>query len=141
MNVIKEKILPILAMIVLIIGIGANLYVSGQQSMMKEAKGTLMVNGEYVDIAYLLQTVLAITIETDDGEKTGIPIGTIIQETAITCPSCHSYTFIASDGYQQTVGWGNIQKGVFSEEHQVFFPNLAHTFWVRDVIEIKVEPR
>jgi hypothetical protein len=139
MNVNKEKILPFLAIIIIMIGIGANLYVSGQQSMMKEQEGTLTINGEQVDIQYLLQTVSYKTIETDDGEKTGIPIEAIIQESSIPCPSCHSYTFVAIDGYQQTVEWENIQKGVFSDEHRVFFPGLAHAFWVRDVIEIKVE--
>jgi len=137
----KEKILPLLAMVVLIIGIGATIYVTGQQSMTKYAEGTLLINGEHIDIQYLLQTVSYKTIETDDGEKTGIPIEEIIKETSILCPSCHTYTFIASDGYQQTVEWEHIQKGVFSEEYRVFFPGLAHAFWVRDIIEIKVESR
>lgn len=139
MNYNKEKILPFLAMIVLILGIGATIYVTGQQSMMKEAEGTLLINGEYIDIHDLLQTASYKTIETDDGEKTGIPIEEIIKEASITCPSCYTYTFIASDGYQQTVEWEHVQKGVFSEEHRVFFPGLAHAFWVREIIEIKVE--
>jgi len=135
----KEKILPFIAMIVLIIGIGATFYVNAQQSMIAEYQEFITINGENIDTRQLFQTISLKTIETDDGDKTGIPIDAIINISSITCPSCNTYTFIASDGYQQTVEWLQIQKGVFTDKNQVFFPGLAHTFWVRNIIEIKVE--
>lgn len=135
----KEKILPFFAMIILIIGIGASLYVHAQQSMIEDNQEFIIINGEMIHITQLFETISLKTIETDDGEKTGLPINEVINKSSITCPSCYKYTFIASDGYQQTVEWHHITKGVFTNENHVFFPNLAHAFWVKDIIEIKVE--
>ena len=135
----KEKILPFLAIIVLIIGMSATLYVHAQQSTIETSTEMITINGSSYKISELFTNIPDETIETDDGAKTGIPTDEIINHCAIACPSCHTYTFISSDGYQQTVTWEHMQQGVLSEEIRVFFPDVAHAFWVRDIIEIEVD--
>jgi len=135
----KEKILPFIAMIVLIIGMSATLYVHAQQSTIQNDTEMIIINESTYTLSELFASISSETIETDDGAKTGIPTDEIINHCAIDCPSCHTYTFISSDGYQQTVTWEHMQQGVLSEEIRVFFPDVAHAFWVRDIIEIEVD--
>jgi len=125
MTVNKEKMLPIFAMVILVIGISASIYVHAQQSQKTESQGRLFINKVSIDINELFSTFQLKAIETDEGEKIGISTDEIIQRNGIECPSCHSYTFVASDGYQQTVTWEYMQKGVLTEESRVFFPDLA----------------
>ena len=76
---------------------------------------------------------------TDDGEKTGISLDTLILDTGLENPETYEYTMKASD-YQQTVKWEHIQTGILSQEQmKVYFPTLAHAFWVHDIIEIEVK--
>jgi hypothetical protein len=138
MTLKKEKILPIFAMFILMIGTITNIYVHAQKPQTTESNETLIINGLSIDINELFSMMQLKTIETDDGEKIGIPVDEMIQRNGITCPSCHSYTFIALDGYQRTVTWEYMQNGVFTEDSQVFFKGLPHAFWVSDIIEIKV---
>lgn len=134
----KGKTLPFFAMAVLIIGISATIYVHAQQSTVQHDPDSLIINDTVFQKTEFFSTLSIKTIETNDGEKTGIPLNQMIQHVGISCPSCHEYTFIASDGYQQTVTWEHMNKGVFTEEKSVFFPDLAHAFWVKNVIKIEV---
>ena len=131
--------LPFFAMAVLLLGISATLYVNANQATINVNQDSIIVNGISYDVKTLFDQIEWKTIQTDDGERSGIPTDKLISYTNISCPSNHSYTFIATDGYQQTVPWEYIQQGVFTEEKRVFFPNLAHAFWVRDVFKIEVD--
>jgi len=135
----KEKIIPFLAMAILLIGTFSTAYVHITQSVGINNDTTIIINNVQYNIDTLFETYTLRTIQTDDGDYTGISLDELIINTDIPCPSCHQYTIIAIDGYKQTVSWKDIQNGILHEDQRVYFPDLAHSFWVRDVIEIEVK--
>jgi len=138
----KEKIIPILAMVVLLIGIFSTIYVNAIENDKKLPDNKLMINGNEYSFEKLSKNFQSVTIETDDGEKTGLPLEKIITYAGVNCPSCNRYTFKASDPYQQTALWTDVKTGILTYDEKynlrVYFPNLAHTFWVYNLIEIEV---
>ncbi|MEF8879395.1 MAG: hypothetical protein V5A64_03275 [Candidatus Thermoplasmatota archaeon] len=136
----KEKILPILAITVLLIGTLSTVYVHATQSSDGNNSETITINKEEYNVDEIFSKIKQETIKTDDGNKTGIPLDEVIKYTGVNCPGCHKYIIKASDSYQQTVEWKNMKNGVLSKEDmRVYFPNLAHSFWIRNVVEIEVE--
>ena len=131
----KEKIIPILAMTLILVGVFSTLYVHASTA----DKETITFDKQDYTIEQIFKLSKTKTIQTDDGEKTGVALDDFIIKTSDSCYSCHKYTFKAKDGYQQTVDWNLIQKGIITQDRQVFFPDTAHTLWVKDIIEIKVE--
>jgi hypothetical protein len=130
----KEKAIPIIAMVVLLIGIFSTIYVDANQIQ----KDTIEINEQNFTLEQLFSDGKELTIETDEGEKKGISLEDIIIDVGIGCVQCHDYTIKAKDGYQQTVGWDILRTGILTDNKRVFFPDTAHSFWVRDVIEIEV---
>ena len=135
----NRTIIPLLAMAVLIIGSVSTLYVHANQSIQSVNGDTIIINNHSFEINTIFDTYSNISIETDIGEKTGIPLSEILLSSDIDCASCNSYVIIAEDGYQQTVEWDDIQQGILTLEKRTYFPHLAHAFWVRDIIEIEVK--
>ena len=131
----KEKLIPIFAMIVLLIGTFSAIYVHATQVN----KDTITINGQEYSIDQLFSMADLRTIETDEGEKTGIALDDLMIKVGIGCLSCNDYTIKAKDKYQQTVNWNIMKTGILTEYGTVYFPNTAHSFWVRDVIEIEVK--
>lgn len=134
----KQNIIPFLAMMVLLIGSISTLYVHANQTQQVIDDNTLLINNQAFNIQELFTTFSNTTIQTDNGNKTGILLSEIILSFSLDCPDCHTYLIKSSDGYQQTVDWDDIQQGILSLEKQVYFPHLAHAFWVRDVTQIEV---
>ena len=134
MNLGKEKIIPIFAMIVLLIGISSTIYVHANQI----EKDTIKINGQEFTMNQLFSMGAQRVVETDEGEKTGISLDELIITVGVGCTDCHEYTIKAKDGYQQTVNWDILKTGILTDYGRVYFPDTAHTFWVRDVIEIEV---
>ena len=135
----NQNIIPILAICVLLIGTISTYYVNAHQNSQSENLESIIINDQSFDITLLYDSFTIITIETDDGEKTGISLSEIILSTDIDCPDCYSYTIIASDGYQQTINWEDAQKGILTKDKTTYFPHLAHSFWVHDIIQIEVK--
>ncbi len=135
MNLGKEKIIPIFAMVVLLIGIFSTIYVHANQI----EKDTIKINGQDYTIDQLFSIGKIRVIETDEGVKTGISLDELMSTVGIGCTDCHKYTIKAKDGYQQTVDWDILKTGILTDYGKVYFPNTAHTLWVRDVIEIEVK--
>ncbi len=135
----KEKIIPFFAMAVLLIGTFSTLYVHATQSSLAATGNSIKINNVEYSITDFFNTFTPITIQTDDGNKTGILLQELIIFTGVSCPTCYNYYIIAADGYRQTVSWENMQTGIFTEDHRVYFPGLAHSFWVRNVVEIEVK--
>ena len=131
----KEKIIPILAISVLLLGVLSVLYVNATQIN----KDTITINGNQFTLDQIFSMTKSRSIETDEGEKTGIALDDLIFKVGINCPSCHEYIIKAKDNYQQTLSWNILKTGVLTEYCRVYFPETAHTFWVRNVIEIKVK--
>ncbi len=130
----KEKLLPVFAIAVLIIGCFFSLYVNAIEGDSK----TIKINNEEYTISQIFNLAYTRTIITDDGEKTGVALDDLIINTAGKCSSCNVYTFKSKDGYQQTVPWDYLQKGVLTEDNRIYFSDTAHSFWVKDIVEIEV---
>lgn len=135
MNMGKEKIIPIIAMVVLLIGIFSTIYVHANQI----DKDTIKINGQEFTMDQLFSIGIINVIETDEGEKTGIALNELMPAVGVGCTNCHKYTIKAKDGYQQTVSWDILKTGILTDYGTVYFPDTAHTFWVREVIEIEVK--
>jgi hypothetical protein len=134
----KQNVIPFLAITVLIIGSLSALYVHVNQAQQSMNATSILINDQSFEIQTLFDTFSNTTIETDDGNKTGIILSSILLSTDLDCTNCYSYIIKASDGYQQTVSWDDIQQGILTMEKRAYFPHLAHTFWVRNIVEIEV---
>ena len=135
----KDKLIPVLAIIFLIIGLSSSLYVHAKEQQIKtESSEYITFKGVQYNLEELFSKIEQRTIETDEGEKTGIALDIMIMYMGIDCSTCHSYVFKAKDSYQQTVSWENIQNGILTEDSRAIFSDTAHALWVRDVIEIEV---
>ncbi len=134
----KQNILPLLAITVLLIASVSTLYVHATQTQHPIDPESITINDHSFAMQDLFQTFSNKIVQTDDGEKTGISLSDLLLTTDLDCPPCHSYILIASDGYQQTVAWEDMKRGILTYEKRSYFPHLAHAFWIRDIIEIEV---
>ena len=134
---IRGKIIHILAISVIILGIVSTIYVNAYKESNNNSN-EIIINGNNYDISTIFTKINEIQITTDDGKKIGIPLNQIIDLLKEKCPSCFKYKIIGSDGYKQTVNWGDIEKGIFTIDKTAIFPHLAHSFWVKNIIEIEV---
>jgi len=131
----KEKIIPIVAISILLLGIFSALYVNATQI----DKDTINVNASEYTLSYLFSICKKVTIDTDDGQKTGIALDDLISKVGVGCVTCHNYVIKAEDKYQQTFTWDVLKTGILTDDSRVYFPNTAHTFWIRNVVEIEVK--
>lgn len=131
----KEKIIPIFALIILIIGSISAVYV--HSTMIN--KDTITIEGFEYTVDQLFDMTEQRTIKTDKGEKTGMALDDIIIKIGVHCPSCNKYIFIGDDRYQQTVSWELMQKGILSKDRTIYFPDTPHAFWVKNVVKIEVK--
>ncbi len=131
----KEKTIPIFAMIILIVGTTSAIYV--HSTMIR--KDTITIEGLEYTIDNLFEMAISKTIETDEGEKTGVALDDIIIKIGVNCPSCNEYIFIGEDRYQQTVSWELMQQGILSKDRTIYFPDTPHAFWVKNVVKIEVK--
>lgn len=131
----KEKLIPIFAMIVLLIGTFSAIYVNATQV----DKDTITINSQEYTIEQIFSIAKPKTIETDEGIKSGVSLKDLMIKVGISCTSCNKYTFKAKDGYQQTVDFEILKSGILTDYSRVYFPNTAHALWVSDVIEIEVK--
>lgn len=130
----KEKIIPFLAIIVILISGTSTAYIYVTQTN----KDTISINGEDFTIEQLYNIGEIRTIQTSEGEKTGISLEELILKIGISCPSCYEYTIKAKDGYEKTVNWDIMSTGILTDSYGVFFPYIPKAFWVRDIIKIEV---
>ena len=131
----KEKLIPIFAMIVLLIGTFSAIYVHASQI----DKNTITINNQEYTIEQIFLIAEPKSIETDEGIKSGVSLMDLMSHVGIGCTSCNEYTFKAKDGYQQTVDFEILKTGILTDYSCVYFPNTAHALWVRDVVVIEVK--
>jgi hypothetical protein len=129
----KERLLPILAIGILLLASGSTLYVYATQT---DTSHITINHQEYtLDQLFLMTTPRTF----DDLEYSGIALDNLIQKIGITNPETHEYTLISSDGYQKTVTWENMQHGLLTEKGMSVFSDLPKAFRVKDIIEIEVK--
>jgi hypothetical protein len=136
MFVDRGKIIHILAVSVIIIGVVSTILVNANKE--EDNLNEIIITGNSLDISIIFSNIGEIQINTDDGIKKGIPLDELINYVGEHCPSCLKYRLVGSDGYKQTVNWDDMKKGILTIDKNAIFPHLAHSFWVKDIIEIEV---
>ena len=133
MSLGKDKLMPLLAILVLLIGIISSLYVHVTQ---QELGGTIKIGNEVFTFEQLLQ--MCEQKELDEIGYSGIALDDILLKAGVSSPENHEYTIAGADGYQKTVTWENLRNGLLTEEKTVIFSDLPKIFRVRDVVEIEI---
>jgi len=136
MSMGTEKVLPVLAISVLLIGSFSALFVHANQVTVE--KDIITINNQKYFIQELFESVDVKTIELEEGKKTGLALDKLIIFSNVECPSCHKYSITAEDSYQKTFNWEDMKKGILTEYKRTYFKDKAHAFWIYDVVEIKV---
>lgn len=132
----KEKLIPILALIVLLIGSGSTVYVYATQPVIKVDLDNITIYNKEYTIEELFSTVEPRVF--DSMNFSGIALDDLIIKAGVECPSCNSYTITGEDGYQKTVTWENMRNGLLTADKMTVFSDLPKAFRVRDVVEIGV---
>lgn len=127
----KKKLIQILAIIVILVGIGSSIYVNATQVDSKH----INVNGQDYTVDQLFDISEEKTIET----YSGIALDNLIVKIEVTNPEKREYTIIAEDGYQKTVKWENMMNGILTKDRESVFSDLAKAFRIKDIVEIKVD--
>ncbi|MCK4901950.1 MAG: hypothetical protein KAS76_01225 [Thermoplasmatales archaeon] len=126
----KEKIIPILALVVLIIGGTSSAYVY-----------TTTDDSTYININnqdYTIDQLSFIGGERNFETFSGIALDDLIIKIGVPNPEKHEYTITAADGYQKTVKWENMKNGLLTKDKISIFSDLPKSFRVRDIVKIEV---
>lgn len=129
----KDKLIPLVAFIVILIGTVSTVYVHATQQEIGE---TIKIGDEIFTYEHLFQ--MCEYKELKEIGFSGIALDDMILKAGVSSPETHEYTIIGADAYQKTVSWENLKNGVLTEEKRAAFSDLPKAFRVRDVIEIKV---
>lgn len=136
MTISKERIIPLIAIFVLLTGSFSSIYVYAVNTNLTTNQDVITINDEEFSLEYLFSNTPQRNF--DSMNVSGIALDNIITFININCPSCHSYKIIGKDGYSQTVTWENMQNGLLTYEKKVIFSDLPKAFNVKDVVEIEV---
>ncbi len=132
MSLGKEKLIPIIALVLLLIGTSSSAYVYSIQSNADSIK----VNDQQYTIDQIFFIAEKREFETLD--FSGVALDDLIIKAGVGCLKCHKYTIIGSDGYAKTVTWENMQNGLLTKEGLSVFTDLPKAFRVKNVVEIEV---
>ena len=129
----KDRLLPILALILLFIASSSSLYVYASQTTTDK----LQVNGQQYTIDQLFSLVKPRAF--NDSQSTGIALDDLMLKTGVSNPEQHTYTLKGSDGYEKTVTWDNLKNGLLTKDRESVFSDLPKAFRVKDIVTIEVK--
>ena len=132
----KEKFIPIIALMILLIGVSSSVYVYATQTTVDVDLDTITINNREYAIKNLFSIVEPRVF--DSINFSGIALDDLIIKVGVECPSCNSYVITGEDGYQKTVTWENMQNGLLTPDKMTVFSDLPKAFRVRDIVEIGV---
>ncbi|MFH1100633.1 MAG: hypothetical protein V1726_01155 [Methanobacteriota archaeon] len=130
----KEKLLPLLALLVLLLGSVSSVYVYATTT----TSTSLTINGTRYTLDQIFYIGKQTTIKVDDTVFVGVALDDLMQKSGVLSPQNHEYVIIGVDGYQKTVKWENMMHGVLTNEGQTVFSDLPKAFRVKDVVSIEV---
>jgi len=133
----KEKIIPVLALIILIIGASSTFYVYATEENTVVNADTIVINNVPCNIEQIF--TMAEPRVFDSLNYSGVALDDLVVKLGVECPECHTYTITGEGDYQKTVKWENMQNGLLTKEKMVVFTDLPKAFRVRGIIEIEVE--
>lgn len=120
-----------------IVGVIALLLISG--CIDKEEEENTIDTLKIGEKTFTLEELFAVCEERNLDEHSGIALDCVVREAGIESPEKYAYTVIASDSYQKTVKWEDMQKGVLTSEGMAVFPHLPKMYWIRDVVEVRYD--
>ncbi|MCU0851535.1 MAG: hypothetical protein MUC80_09755 [Candidatus Thermoplasmatota archaeon] len=129
----KDRLLPILALILLFIASSSSVYVYATQTTME----TLEINNQEYTIDQVFSIVRPRT--SNDSQYTGIALDDLMIKTGVTSPETHTYTLRGVDGYEKTVTWENMQNGLLTKNRESIFSDLPKAFRIKDIVTIEVK--
>jgi hypothetical protein len=129
----KDRLLPILALLILLTACASSLYVYATQT----TTDMVLINGQHYTIDQLFSLAKPRTL--NDSQNSGIALDDLMLKTGISSPEQHTYTLKAADGYEKTVTWENMKNGLFTKDRESIFSDLPKAFQVKDVVTIEVK--
>jgi S-formylglutathione hydrolase FrmB len=129
----KDRLLPILALLILITASTASLYVHAIQTTTE----TLTVNGQDYTMDQLFSLTKPRSI--NESEFTGVALDDLLLKTGASNPEQHQYTLRGADGYEKTVTWDNMKNGLLTKNRESIFSDLPKAFRVKDIVTIEVK--
>jgi hypothetical protein len=129
----KDRLLQIIALLILLIACGSSLYVYATQT----TTDTLLVNGQHYTINQLFS--LAQPRILNESQYTGIALDDLMLKTGVFHPEQHTYTLKGADGYEKTVTWENMKNGLLTQNRESIFSDLPKAFRVKDIVTIEVK--
>ena len=124
------------AVLVLLLGGYSTLYVA--QHTTQATTGIITVNHHTYTLTQLFTHVHLRNFT--DLNASGIALDALITYTNVSNPDTHQYVISASDGYQKTVTWDNLQHGLLTNTSRTYFTDLPKAFYVFGVVSIEVKP-
>jgi hypothetical protein len=133
MSMGKDRFLPVIALIVLMVASISSVYVYTTQAN----TDTILINGQHYTVDQLFSFTKPRAFA--DLNYSGIALDDLIVKTGVNNPESHTYTLIGSDGYQKTVIWENMKNGLLNKNRESVFSDLPKAFRVKDVVTIEVK--
>ena len=129
----KDRLLPIIALIVLLTASVSSLYIHAT----KTTTETLVVNGQQ----YTIDQLFSLTQKRsfNESQYSGIALDDLMMKTGVSHPEEHTYTLRGADGYEKTVTWENMKNGLLTKNHESIFSDLPKAFRVKDIVAIEVK--
>jgi len=128
----KDRLLPIFALLILLIGSVSSIYVYTTQA----TTDTMLVNGQYYTMDQLFSLAQPRTL--NESQYTGIALDDLMLKIGVLQPEQHMYTLKGADGYEKTVTWENMKNGLLTRDGESAFSDLPKAFRVKDIITIEV---
>lgn len=129
----KDRLLPIFALLILLIGSVSSIYVYATQA----TTDTLLVNRQHYTMDQLFSLTKPRTF--NESQYSGIALDDLMLKTGVSHPEQHTYTLKGVDGYEKTVTWENMKNGLLTKESESVFSDLPKAFRVKDIITIEVK--
>lgn len=135
----KEKLIPILALIVLLTGVSSTVYVYATQednNLENMDVDTITIYNKRYTVEHIFSIAEPRTFS--DLNFSGVALDDLIIKIGVECPECNTYNIIAGDGYQKTVKWENMQNGLLTIDKMTVFTDLPKAYRVKNIVEIEV---
>jgi hypothetical protein len=132
MKMDKKKLIPAIAIIILLIGSFSSIYVFATQT--NESNITINEQKYSIDQIFFIAEPRSFNALN----FSGVALDDLILKVGVGFTNNREYTIVGSDGYQKTVNWENMENGLLTYEKMVVFSDLPKSFRVKDVVNIEV---
>lgn len=123
----------ITALFIVILSGSLNVYVYTTRS----SSEMITINNEAYTIDELF--FMAKTRSIESTGYTGVALDDLIMKAGVSSPWDHEYTIIGGDGYQKTVSWASMKKGLLTRDRMSVFPDLPRAYQVKNIVKIEVK--